>query len=133
VVKPPTDPPPTPQEPSQTAEDDAEGDGPADPADLDDPWGPDDRIGLGPEPLQPRSALGDWIDQQAAEYRRRGGTAAKWLARQLDQMASMARTLGAANGSDYDDRLAELEDAWDRRLAEEAVDRFAAQMSLATA
>jgi hypothetical protein len=135
----PTDPPPTPPERSQTAEDPAASGDPAadadpdDPADLDDPWGLDDRIGLGPEPLLPRSALADWIDQQAAEYRQRGGSAARWLAQQLDQMASTARVLQAANGAQYDDRLDAMEDARDRRLAEEAVDRFAAAMSLATA
>jgi hypothetical protein len=128
----PADPPPTPPREPQTAEEGGP-DGGADPADLDDPWGPDDRVGLGPEPLLPRSALADWIEAQAAEYRKRGGTASQWLGRQLEQMASTARVLGAANGEQYDDRLDAMEDARDRRLAEEAVDRYCASLSAATA
>jgi hypothetical protein len=134
VEETPIDPTPTPPGRPQAAEDPAAGDDPDGGGDLDAPWSEDDRIGLGPEPLEVRSPLADWIDQQAAEYRRRGGTAAKWLARQLDEMASTARVLQAANGEQYDDRLDAMEADRDRRLAEEAVDRFAAEMSsLATA
>lgn len=87
------------------------------------------RVGhYGDEAAGPGLGLADWLEVQAAaiEAKGRGARPSAWLARQVAELAAMARRLSAATPEDFDARFqledeARLTTAWDEGY--EACDR----------
>lgn len=65
--------------------------------------------GDAPEPGLAALAFAEWIGVQAAWFRSEGTAAGAWLAAEIDELAVLARTLGALDPDQFDGRRDALE------------------------